>query len=448
MDGERVILKNIRFLQKIVLPVVAGSVMALTGAVYAETAFYQPKYHTIAHEILALESEIDGSTPDYEFLDTIIDDVKQHVTIQPRYSQDEAHTILQQITMVLHERHFQEGEAMLLKETCTPKIVDEEEVFIADCDTFSFLYLGIGEALGFPLRLVSLPQHTFIRWHFSDDSYLNWETTAPVSWTDSAYISWYNTTHTPAIPLEQELKSLQRSEIFAIVYYNLGNVLTKKGDYDNAIANYTQALAISPDYANALYQRGNALYLKGDDDSAIANFSRALELNPDDIEALFLRGTVWYMKGDYDNAIGDLSDVLELHPQHAEALYLRGSSWYLSGYYDMALADFSGALELNTELAEVYNDIAWLFATCPVDRYRDGEKAVMFVQKALELQPDSRQYYLDTLAAAYAETGDFQKAVVIQEEAIALLQAEFSPEELFKYMQRLEQYKVKKPWRE
>jgi TPR repeat protein len=67
------------------------------------------------------------------------------------------------------------------------------------------------------------------------------------------------------------------------------------------------------------------------------------------------------------------------------------------------------------------NGLAWIHATCPDPAYRDGAKAVDHALKACSNSPDEYAY-VDTLAAAYARNGEFDKAVEVQREAILLVQ--------------------------
>lgn len=89
---------------------------------------------------------------------------------------------------------------------------------------------------------------------------------------------------------------------------------------------------------------------------------------------------------------------------------------------------------------------AWFLATCPNDHFRNGTKAVELAKKSLALRPDDPAT-LDTLAAAYAETGQFDLAVEAQKKALGLLK-EPTEEGLADYRARLESYENQKPWRE
>ncbi len=97
--------------------------------------------------------------------------------------------------------------------------------------------------------------------------------------------------------------------------------------------------------------------------------------------------------------------------------------------------------------ALAFNNLAWLRATCLVAEFRDSAKAVEQATKACELTNFKKANYVGTLAAAYAETGDFDFAVKRQEEAIDLLSEE--EEELRSdFEERLELYQSGKPYRE
>lgn len=113
--------------------------------------------------------------------------------------------------------------------------------------------------------------------------------------------------------------------------------------------------------------------------------------------------------------------------------------------YAKAIADYNEAIQLNPKLASAYNNRAWIWATCPGEQYRDGQKAVESAHLAWELSGEEITSYLSTLAAAYAELGDFVKAVEWQEKMTKLLTDEKIKE---RAENTLKLYREKKPYRD
>ncbi len=93
------------------------------------------------------------------------------------------------------------------------------------------------------------------------------------------------------------------------------------------------------------------------------------------------------------------------------------------------------------------NNAAWILSTSFDDSLRNGKKALELLLPILEKYPES-PVFLDTLAAAYAEIGDFAKAYEIQSQAIALLPRSISKKNLEGYLERLNSFEYRQPWRE
>ena len=115
-----------------------------------------------------------------------------------------------------------------------------------------------------------------------------------------------------------------------------------------------------------------------------------------------------------------------------------------NGQYADAIENLDEALQVNPDNAFLHNGKAWLLATCPDDEVRDGKLAVEHATKACELEAWSNAYYVDTLAAAYAESGDFKSAVKWQEEAIRLGAGPYAEG----FEERLQLFKDGQPFRE
>src|SRR5262249_16872602 len=120
------------------------------------------------------------------------------------------------------------------------------------------------------------------------------------------------------------------------------------------------------------------------------------------------------------------------------------------GEYDKALADFNQALRIKPNDARACNNLAYLQATCPDSRYRDGQAAFRNANKAYQLSGGKEWDIVDTLAAAYAESGDSEKAREWQGKAIDLAGNSKSAgkEEIEEARSALELYKQGKPYRE
>jgi tetratricopeptide (TPR) repeat protein len=93
--------------------------------------------------------------------------------------------------------------------------------------------------------------------------------------------------------------------------------------------------------------------------------------------------------------------------------------------------------------ANAQNGLAWSLATSANSALRDGAEAVAFAEKAVAATKRKTPQCLGTLAAAYAEVGQFESAVSTQQEAIALLQTEAEKND---YGSRLKLYQAKVPY--
>ena len=117
------------------------------------------------------------------------------------------------------------------------------------------------------------------------------------------------------------------------------------------------------------------------------------------------------MKNEYEKAISDLSNSILLDPKNTFSYSYRGYALAIKGEYNKAISDFNAVIRIDPKSNQGYNDLAWLLATCSQQSFRDGKKAVLLAQKACELSKEQASIYMDTLAAAYAESGDFDSAV-------------------------------------
>jgi tetratricopeptide (TPR) repeat protein len=132
--------------------------------------------------------------------------------------------------------------------------------------------------------------------------------------------------------------------------------------------------------------------------------------------------------------------------ERAEYWVGQARDWIERGEYRKAAAAFDEAMQSQLENAGVLNEKAWLLATCPDPAMRDGKRAAGLATRACDLVDWEDSAYLDTLAAAYAESGDFEAAAQTQQDAIRKLRPGESDKAAFE--SRLSLYKAGKPYRD
>ncbi len=135
-------------------------------------------------------------------------------------------------------------------------------------------------------------------------------------------------------------------ENLVITYDNRGNAFVGKRLYYRAIADYTEALKLAPEYANAYNGRGNAYADKGLDDQAIADYSRAIELRPKHMNAYYNRGVAYHKIGRYRRAVADYTAAWGLRP-HPDHLRGRCLAYEKLGRLEEARRDCARALRRN-----------------------------------------------------------------------------------------------------
>ena len=144
---------------------------------------------------------------------------------------------------------------------------------------------------------------------------------------------------------------------------------------------------------------------------AIKYCQSLIERDKPDAYGLFVRAAMFNQNEAADKALTDLNAAIKLDPQFAMAFTNRGWLHIEKGDLDKALADFTAATKLAPKDALPANNLAWFRATCPNAKYRDGKQAITLATLACEQTNYKHEEFLDTLAAAHAEAGDFKAAV-------------------------------------
>jgi tetratricopeptide (TPR) repeat protein len=250
--------------------------------------------------------------------------------------------------------------------------------------------------------------------------------------------------------------SIQLAPRVATAYLNRGAAYLKKGDTGSAIADYSEAIRLDPYSPPPHFYAGCILLDMRIFDKAIDSFTHVLELDPTHILARLDRGFAWLKLREYDKAINDATEVIRQEQGMAPAFQIRGLACYSKRVFDKAVLDLSEGIRLRSQQdtdnplgiwldAQTFASAARILSARPEEKYRDGKQAILWASRACEMAEWKQPGYIETLAAAYAETGDFDRAVGLQTKAI-----ETCPDEDSKKQGRivLRYFQDKKPLRD
>jgi tetratricopeptide (TPR) repeat protein len=233
---------------------------------------------------------------------------------------------------------------------------------------------------------------------------------------------------------------------FAGAFSNLGNVLLAQGHLDEAIRHYRRAVQLDPGDAQAHYNLGIALEAKGMIDEAIAHYQQAVAIEPNYAKAHYSLGVALRSRGRLGEAISHLQQALRVNPDYAKAHHDLGTALSLNGQPAEAARHFREAARLKPDWPAPLNEAAWILATCPEQDVRDARQAIELAERACELTRYQNAAILDTLAAAYAAAGRFDRAQAMARKAIALAESSQATGIVAGMQQRLALYSQAKPY--
>jgi tetratricopeptide (TPR) repeat protein len=134
-------------------------------------------------------------------------------------------------------------------------------------------------------------------------------------------------------------------------YYNIGIFYALKGRYEDALSNYTKALAANPGFAKAYNSRGLLYASAGRYDEALSDYNKAISADPSSAPARNNRGVLYAANGRPAEALEDLDRAIALDPGYADAYYNRGVVLARSARNDRAASDFREACRLGNKEA-------------------------------------------------------------------------------------------------
>ena len=271
---------------------------------------------------------------------------------------------------------------------------------------------------------------------------------------------------------------------YVIAYNYRGFAYGMTGKYDKAIADYNEAIRLDAKNAMAFNYRAAAYDRKGEQGKAISDYTEAIRLDPNLVGAYLAEGLPMRQRaiaprrsatspmrfgwtGCWPPPIAAGASSMNRTTKTKVRLpttprpfgWSRNARWRITTGAALTRTRANTVRRLLTSakpgrsiqsMLAPYQRLAWLQATCPDEKYRDGKKAVENATKAKQLSGGKSCRCLDTLAAAFARSGDFEKAKESQAKAIALSLTDKSitEEGRRELRSRFELYIEGKPYRE
>jgi tetratricopeptide (TPR) repeat protein len=236
-------------------------------------------------------------------------------------------------------------------------------------------------------------------------------------------------------------EALRLNPKYADAYAVRGDIYEEKKDHEKALADYDQAIALNPNKASSYYDRGLVHQRMHNYDKALADYDESIRRDSKFASAYINRGIVQQRKGDREKAISDYTEAIRLNSKNAKSYYNRALAYNEKHDYERAIPDFEQATQLDPQDPDAPENLAWLLAVGPQAHLRNGGRAVTFATKACELS-EWKGSVLSTLAAAYAEAGDFDQAIKWQSKYVSTV----SERDKANAEARLALYEKRKPY--
>jgi len=206
----------------------------------------------------------------------------------------------------------------------------------------------------------------------------------------------------------------------ANAYYNRGIVKSRLKDWDGAIADFTDSIKFNPQHVGAYFYRGIAKQQNSDLQGALADYTQTIAFDPQLALVFLNRGIVKSQLEDWDGALADYTQDIKFNPKSTAGYFYRGIIKHQKGDLDGALADYTQALETGSKYTNAYYARVYdRRGNLKVDR-GDLAGAIADFDQAIELSPQDGGSYMSRGVANYIDghsseaLADFQKAVELK----------------------------------
>jgi len=229
--------------------------------------------------------------------------------------------------------------------------------------------------------------------------------------------------HRPGPAVADATKAIELNPRYAPSYNIRGAAYAAKGMYDKAVADYDMAIRLDPRNVLAHVNRASAFGKAGDVNRALLDYQAAIRISPNNPNVYGSRGLFHANAGRLDQAVNDFRTAIRLAPKSPRYYNNLAVTLVKQGKDAEALDWYRRGLAVKPDWPMLLRNAAWLLATSADGGVRDGAEAVRLAERACRLTNYTYAEAVDTLAAAYAETGRWALAVETARKAVQLARA-------------------------
>ncbi|MBW8002787.1 MAG: sulfatase-like hydrolase/transferase [Planctomycetes bacterium] len=223
--------------------------------------------------------------------------------------------------------------------------------------------------------------------------------------------------------IESYQLSIELSPDFPEAHYNLGYLLARMGRLEEAIQHLQIASKIRPDDEKTTKELKLALEQKLKVDENIEQLKATINKDTASRQAIMAHyklARIFEEQEKFELAIKHYNEIIKIKPDHIKVRVNLADVLVQFNKADLAIEHFYYVLKKKPKNVNTLNALAWILSTTDNKEIRNPPEAVKFAKKACELVNYKSPELLDTLAAAYAADGKFDKAINTAEKAINL----------------------------
>jgi Flp pilus assembly protein TadD len=224
--------------------------------------------------------------------------------------------------------------------------------------------------------------------------------------------------------------------------------LEEDGKNADALAIWQKAESLDGENAKVENGLGISLYIAGHTQEGFEHLRHSIQLNPMWVENHAVLGKFLLDQGRPGDAVAELNKAIDLKPRFPGAQETLAGAYEALGEWHEALNHWQKAMSLDSSRVSAMAGAAWLMATAPDASVRNGEQAVSLAKSAIATSSKEDPNLMDVLAAAYAESGAFDRASAEIARAIAAADAQKNEELAVAMKARQRLYLEKKPFRD